>query len=173
VHLKLDRTSDRIAALALSLSILSSGFAVYQWWTSARDEHIRAAIEISNQYTEQAIEPLWVASSIELGNGGTDDALNVVRHYARLEYASYLANRGLVDRRYLSQFLICDIQHAPEEKEQISARTHSILWSPVRAVSLTEVKKFGERKDCVADNQAAPTAPEPASPTKKESPQPN
>jgi hypothetical protein len=64
---KKDRTSDRVAILALGLSILSSAFAAYQWWSSADDAHIRAAIEISNKYDDDAINPTWVAEQVAFG----------------------------------------------------------------------------------------------------------
>jgi hypothetical protein len=136
---KLDRATVEISALALGVSLLSSGFAFYQWWTTGTDEKIRATIELSNKYIEEAINPKELSSVYDLlvrqmqnGTGSILDVqkldipLKIRKHYSRLEYISYLANKGKLDLGYLSQFVICDVVDAPDD--------------------LTEVKKFREKQ---------------------------
>jgi hypothetical protein len=95
------------------LAILSSGFAIYQWWSSNRQELIRAAIDASNKYIEAAINPYAVMAQRELGF--INDA-KIENQFARLEYVSYLANRGLLNSQYLTPFLLCDIRDMVEWK---------------------------------------------------------
>lgn len=101
--------------MALLVSFLSSGFAVYQWWTSGRDETIRATVEISNKFNDDAIDPRAVGDSykialgqVQAGVGNLTDLekmeapLRIRKHFERLEYISFLANKGKVDKGYLS-----------------------------------------------------------------------
>jgi hypothetical protein len=122
-----DKTSVQIAAMALVVSLLSSGFAIYQWWTSGRDEKIRATIDVSNKYTEEAVDPNALADSYEIVKNkfqsGTRDFTDklqatpilIKKHFERLEYISYLANRDKLATGYLSQFVICDIERASDD----------------------------------------------------------
>jgi hypothetical protein len=125
---KFDKISVQIAAMALGVSFLSSGFAIYQWWTSGRDEKIRAAIEVSNKYTEEVIDPkqfgCYYKNVLERADAGQMSFLEVEKleapsrirkHFERLEYISYLANRGKLDTNYLSQFVICGILNASDD----------------------------------------------------------
>ena len=45
---KIHSTSNQIALFALCLSVLSSGFGIYQRWSSEEDEHVKAAIDLSD-----------------------------------------------------------------------------------------------------------------------------
>jgi hypothetical protein len=166
---KLERASVQISALALGISFLSSGFAVYQWWTTGTDEKIRATIDVSNKYIEEAIDPKGLQQQYdimrrEMETGSrtvldvqkADPSLRIRKHYSRLEYISYLANKGKLDLGYLSQFVVCDVIRAPDDLE--------------------EVKKFRERRKltCPSDDEvdedptkkpakeAEPTKAEPA-----------
>jgi len=121
---KSDRISLQIAGVALILSFLSSGFAVYQWWMSGRDETIRATIEISNKFNDEAIDPRSLGKSYKVAfNQFQTGSMNLLdlqkleapirirKHFEQLEYIAYLANRGKLDKNYLSQFILCDIAH--------------------------------------------------------------
>ena len=140
---KTDRMSDQIAALALGLSILSSGFAVYQWWSSSRDEHIRSAIELSDRYIDQAIDKGIMVRQFEMGQLNSLDMIKVSKQDARIEYISLLERNGLVNADYLSQRIICDILRSADPQA-----------SP-------EAEKFKGRhpKACAADAALEPPNP--------------
>ena len=138
---KLDKVSVQIAAMALTLSVLSSGFAIYQWWTTGKDEKIRATIDISNKYIEEAVDPIQLQKEesikrkeVEAGFDRVESLLKldapqkIRKHYSSLEYISFLANKGKLDTDYLSQFVICDILNAPDtliEAGKLSKVLHS------------------------------------------------
>jgi hypothetical protein len=110
-HGKVFLTSNRIALLALGLSVVSSGFAVYQWLSSARDEHIRAAIEASNGYIDQWVNISLLQGQFEKGFADRTSLSPAEKQLDRLEYIALLANEGLANPDYLSQRVICDIIH--------------------------------------------------------------
>jgi len=89
--------------------MLSSGFSVYQWWSSAKDEHVRAAIEISDRYIDQAVDADLMRNEFNSGTLSSMDMTKVRNQDARLAYIAFLANRGLVDSAYISQRVVCDI----------------------------------------------------------------
>jgi len=155
-----------IAAMALVVSFLSSGFAVYQWWTSGRDEKIRATIEISNKFNEDAIDPKPLGQSYavaleEFRSGSKEfteiaglEAPNRIRkHFERLEYISYLANRGKLEPDYMSQFVKCDIVHAPADMDYL--RSLPLSEDPkdekgaLELPTLIETTKFAEQLNLV------------------------
>ena len=103
-------TETQIALLALVLSILSAISAVYQWWSSGRDEKIRSAIDMSDHYLEQWIDIPITLARINAGqSAGSTDLENVRKQQAKLEYTAFLANRGLINSNYLAQRVTCDI----------------------------------------------------------------
>jgi hypothetical protein len=110
---KLKLTANQIATLSLALAVASSVFAVYQWWTSDKQEKIRAAIDISNQHLADPVNKValdLLARQVQSGQGSiVDFAPKLASYRARLEYFAFLANRGLADRRYYSMSLTCDI----------------------------------------------------------------
>jgi len=125
---KLDKVTVQLSALALGVSFLSSSFAIYQWWTSGRDEKIRAAIEISNKYSDDAIKPRQLARDYEMARSQflsgamgrlelekLDERFKIRKHFNRLEYVAFLANRGQIDTNYLSQLVLCDIARASDD----------------------------------------------------------
>ena len=97
---------NQIALLALILSILSSMAAVYQWWSSGRAEEIRAAIDMSDRYIAQGIGMDMLSRRIA---GGQEDMKFLKQEQTLLEYTAFLANRGLLNWRYLAQAVTCDI----------------------------------------------------------------
>jgi hypothetical protein len=97
---------NRIALLALILSILSSIAAVYQWWSSGRDEKIHAAIDMSERYIAQGIGMDLLSRRTA---SGQEDTKFLKQEQTLLEYTAFLANRGLLDWRYLAQGVTCDI----------------------------------------------------------------
>jgi hypothetical protein len=103
------KKSERMAALSLTLAIISSCFAVYQWWSSDRGARIRAAIELSNQYVEHIVYPQSIFEDYARGEKTFEDLVTVETYHSRLEYAAFLANQGLVDSDYFSQYLRCAI----------------------------------------------------------------
>jgi hypothetical protein len=146
---KLDEATVQISALALGVSLLATGFAIYQWWTTGRDEKIRATIEVSNKYIEEAINPEDLQMQYDVlrrqmaaGQANIFDVekldapLRIKKHYSRLEYISYLANRGKLDLGYLSQFVICDVVEAPD--------------------NLTEAKKLREARKLTCPSSEQP-----------------
>jgi hypothetical protein len=143
---QLDRATLQISTFALGASLLATGFAVYQWWTTGTDEKIRATIEVSNKFIEEAINPEelnqqyeMLNRQLQMGQGSIlevqklDAPLRIRKHYSRLEYIAYLANKGKLDLGYLSQFVICDLVDAPDD--------------------LAEVKKFREARKLKCPNE--------------------
>src|SRR5438309_12024659 len=49
--------ANMVAIFSLFVAILSTSFAIYQWWSSGKGERIRAAIEVSNRYISEAVDP--------------------------------------------------------------------------------------------------------------------
>jgi hypothetical protein len=173
---KKDRTSDRVAVLALVLSILSSGFAVYQWWSSAKEERIRAAIEISNKFNDDAVNPAWIASQVTMGYGvATEQFTKVGNYFYRLEYVAYLANHDLVDKRYLSESVLCAIVSAKELQDSLlSGSDKDFMFGEIaswlHAIPMKETTKFGAAKDWCPETPAKQVAADPAPPSDKPEP---
>jgi hypothetical protein len=85
-----------------------------EWWKSARDEHIRAAIDISGKYFEQSKGGIaYVVTEHGAGLALTNDWAEVS---GWLDYISYLANQGMVDKSYLSPSVLCDIKYLADGK---------------------------------------------------------
>jgi hypothetical protein len=101
--------SDRIATLALALSLMSSGFSVYQWWTNEQTEHVHATIDVSDKYISQWKNLHWLKSANELGQIGLEAPEHIRKQKALLEYIAYLSNKVNLDISYLSNLIICDI----------------------------------------------------------------
>jgi hypothetical protein len=142
-------SSDQIAILSLVVAALSSLFATYQWWDSGRQDRIRAAIDISNKHLENPLNPELVNKKVAAGMIDFGEvAPKLVSFYARLEYAAYLANRGLADERYFSVVLTCDIVTMASEKD-------TLRNSDLQTLPATEAKKFASR-------QKAAMCPKPA-----------
>jgi hypothetical protein len=110
--------SSLVAKFALVVSIGAAAFSVYQWWSSGRSERIRAAIEVSNKFIDQAIDAEYIANAFQAGEKTPEALAEVTKHYARLEYVAYLGNVGLINVNYLSQFLICSIVDMPASLER-------------------------------------------------------
>jgi hypothetical protein len=110
--------SNLVAKLALVVSIGAGAFSVYQWWSGGRSERIRAAIEVSNKYIDQAIDADYVVDGYRAGERNPQDLADVAKHYARLEYVAYLGNVGLINVNYLSPFLTCSIVDMPASLER-------------------------------------------------------
>ena len=109
---KTDLTSHKISLLALTFSIVSFGFGIYQWWSSGRQERIRAAIDLSDRYIDQAVSIRSIHLIEEQVQSGTTNVLSLdpaKRQVARLEYIAFLVNHGLVNASYLAQRTVCDI----------------------------------------------------------------
>ena len=94
---KLDQMSVQIAGVAFLVSFLSSGFAVYQWWTSGQDEKIRATIEISNKFNDDAIDPRAVVNSYNLAvnqwSTGFMNRLDLAKMDAPIKIRKYLIKK--------------------------------------------------------------------------------
>jgi hypothetical protein len=114
---KIHFTSNQIALLALGLSVLSSAFGVYQWWSGDRAEHIRAAIDLSDRYVDQAVTADFILNQYQAGAANTSDLEPVKRQYARIVYIAFLTNLGLVNADYLAQRTICDIIKLADPKK--------------------------------------------------------
>jgi hypothetical protein len=127
--------SSLVARSALVVSIGAAAFSVYQWWSSGRYERIRAAIEISNKYIDQAIDADQRADEYWAGQSGPETRADIAKHYARLEYIAYLGNVGLINIHYLSQFLICSIVNMPASVER--NQKISLVVSSAEASNLT------------------------------------
>jgi hypothetical protein len=110
--------SNLVAKLALVVSIGAAAFSVYQWWSGGRSERIRAAIEVSNKYIDQAIDADYVVDGYRAGERNPEEIAGVAKHYARLEYVAYLGNVGLINVNYLSPFLTCSIVDMPASLER-------------------------------------------------------
>jgi hypothetical protein len=110
--------SSLVAKFALVVSIGAATFAVYQWWSSGRYERIRAAMEISNKYIDQAVDPDLSLGAYYYVHTGPEVRTVIAKHYARLEYIAYLGNVGLINVDYLSQFLVCSIVDMPASLER-------------------------------------------------------
>jgi hypothetical protein len=109
--------------LALGLSVISSGFGVYQWWSTGREERIRAAIDLSDRYIDQAITADFLLNQYKAGTANITDLEPVKRQYARIAYISFLVNHGLVNADYLAHRTICDIVKAADPKNNPEAYT--------------------------------------------------
>jgi hypothetical protein len=113
------------ALVALVLSVISTGFGVYQWWSSGRDEKIRAAIELSDRYIDQRVDAELYLNKFRAGQGGAKELLEPVQNqFARLTYVAFLANRGYVDPNYLSQRLICDLVQLDDPEAKAFNKSH-------------------------------------------------
>jgi len=106
---KIHFTSNQIALSALGLSMVSSGFGVYQWWSSGREERIRAAIDLSDRYIDQAVSANLIRGEVNTGYANRTSLDPVKRQDARIKYIAFLANHGLVNSDYLAQRTVCDI----------------------------------------------------------------
>jgi hypothetical protein len=87
--LETDKTSDRIAALALVLSIASSGFAVYQWLSTEQSEHVHAAIDVSSKYISDWENTDILRRQYESGTGGAGLKSKIMKQNAFVEYIAY------------------------------------------------------------------------------------
>jgi hypothetical protein len=118
---KLHLTSNQIASLALALSVLSSAFGAYQWWSSGREERIRAAIDLSDRYIDQAVMAELRVNQYQAGLGNGESLEPVRRQQARIEYIAFLVNHGLVNADYLAQRTVCDIVSAADADKNSEA----------------------------------------------------
>jgi len=134
---KVHLTSNQIALAAFGLSIVSSGFGVFQWWSSGNEERIRAAIELSDRYIDQAVSADLFREQYQAGQRTAADLEPVRRQDARIEYISFLVNHGLVNSDYLAQRAICDIVRAANESTS----------------SESSAFKRNNPKSCVADSK--------------------
>lgn len=137
-HSKLHLTSNHIALLALTLSVLSSAFGVYQWWSGGKADRIRAAIDLSDRYIDQAVSADLLREEVQSGTTGTASLDPVKRQDARIEYISFLVNHGFVNSDYLAQRAVCDIIKAADPQTNPEAYTF----------------KNNHPKGCVADSDA-------------------
>jgi hypothetical protein len=108
-------TANQIALVALVLSIVSSIGAVIQWWSSGTDEKIHAAIDLSDRYLDHAVDIAVTKRRAAWGQNSYEDDAGVQMQEARLEYSALLANRGLLNWKYLSQRVACDIVQWADE----------------------------------------------------------
>ena len=74
------------------VSIGAAAFSVYQWWSGGRSERIRAAIEVSNKYIDQAIDA-------DRRSVGLEDATNHDAIRKHVEIVITLLARGSACRR--------------------------------------------------------------------------
>jgi hypothetical protein len=110
--------SDHIAFVSLALALMSTASTIFQWWSSGREERIRAAVDISNSYLEKAVsDPNHILSASQFGFASQEQAFSALRELERLEFVAYLANRGLVNANYLSHVLTCNIVRMTKDPE--------------------------------------------------------
>jgi hypothetical protein len=162
-------TSVQTALLALILSILSSGFGVYQWWSTGRDEKIRAAIDLSDKYITQRIDQKEARSELnqfQTGFGGSSFLNKIHNQTARLEYIAFLANRNLVNYDYLSQFILCDFLYPLEQSPEVAAfkKTHTI------ACSIQSINDSDDDSDQSEDAKSVPPSEDKSSQAPPETP---
>jgi hypothetical protein len=109
--MKMATLSDKIAALALVVSIVTGGFTLYQWLNTENENCIVAAIEISNKYlADKDIQTIM--HKLRYKSVTSDEEAVVYRLLFRLNYIAYLANLGRVNRDYLALQISCDIRYA-------------------------------------------------------------
>jgi hypothetical protein len=134
---KLHLTSNQIALLALGLSILSSGFGVYQWWSSGREDRIRAAIDLSDKYIEQAVTADVLLQQYRSGTANYESLEPVRRQAARIEYIAFLVNHGYVNPDYLAQRTVCDIIAAadPSANSEVNAFKNNYAKNCLKSAS--------------------------------------
>src|SRR5262245_50252692 len=138
-----EKSGGPVAIFALVVSVGAAAFSVYQWWSGGRSERIRAAIETSNKYIEQAIDPNYLADQYARGELGAEGRVEIEKHYARLEYIAYLGNVGLINVNYLSPFLVCSIVNMPASLERnreriarlVSPSAEASRFQPPKTVS--------------------------------------
>ena len=136
---------DYIAYCSLGLAAVSSAFAIYQWWSSDRDERIRAAVELSNKYIGLSYQdPFRSLKMLEEGNA-TLQKENPGGQLALIEYAAYLANRQRADTNYLAQYLKCDIVRLADAKTGPG--------SVLKGFITTEAKKFANNQRSTCDSK--------------------
>jgi hypothetical protein len=92
-------------------------------------KRIRAAIEVSNKYIDQAIDADYVVDGYRAGERNPEDIAGVAKHYARLEYIAYLGNVGLINVNYLSPFLTCSIVDMPASLERNKDQINFVISS--------------------------------------------
>jgi hypothetical protein len=151
-------TSSKVATFSLFVAILSTSFAIFQWWNSGRGERIRAAIEISNRYISEAIEPYILIRLLEMGQiQGPANISKIKSQFSRLEYVAYLTNRGLLNADYLSKGLVCDIVDMVNKKNEVPI---------LRETPTDEAEKFADAHEdvCQTGDAAEPSEDEPKSP---------
>jgi hypothetical protein len=113
---------SKIAKIALSLSIVTglisiaaAAFSVYQWFDTQRQQRISAAIEFSKDYLH---DPEMVDRYAKLLDDdpkkrpmSNEDMLKERSFIDLLNYIAALANVDLIDNRYLSWRIKCDIYY--------------------------------------------------------------
>jgi hypothetical protein len=107
--------SNMIAKIALSLSLISTAFAFYQWSDSQRQNRVNAAVELSKIYLTTGSLSHGYALLLDVepteAPGNYEKFLPARLYLDFLEYVAYLANQGRIDNSYISERIKCDIAH--------------------------------------------------------------
>ena len=102
---------NKIAIIALIVSISTACFSVYQWHDSHHEVQVVTAIDISRKFVAEDGRLFFEAGAALLGNKQitSEQATLIYRELRQAEYHAYLINRGRIDPDYLSSQIRCGI----------------------------------------------------------------
>jgi hypothetical protein len=109
-----EKTSSVIAGAALGLSVATSIFSGYQWIDTRHQERINAAIEFSKAYLQDSDIAGRYAKILDYDPKNIVSKEDFVKERSFIDLLNYianLANQNLIDNRYLSWRIKCDIYY--------------------------------------------------------------
>ncbi len=113
---KREKWTFRLAIFGALLSVATAAASGYQWWNSAREANINAAIEVSKNYLKDndTYNTAVQLTKLSWNNGFviSDEQYKSLRLVTYLEYISLLINNSKLNVDYVSDTLKCDIHTA-------------------------------------------------------------
>ncbi|GJD76393.1 DUF4760 domain-containing protein [Methylobacterium goesingense] len=108
------------AQFAFYLALISAGFSFYQWWNSEEATKINATVDISRKFFEDKNFETYMNTIGKIGEKFADNPLkgfetdidskrNLIKYFYHMDYIASLSNRKLIEPRYMSDLLKCNI----------------------------------------------------------------
>lgn len=138
-----DRASPT-AIVALCISIASACLSLFQWWHAQSEARVVAAIEISRHHSKEVKGGIGVLLAYQHKKTSEDQVLDIVSAAGQYDEIAFLANRGRLDERYLSENLKCGFVFANGAVEHLN----SLPEQQGRPLVYPELKKMAVRMDC-------------------------
>lgn len=140
-------TPSKTAIAALSISILTACFSIFQWWNTEKQARILTAIDVSRNFYKESnqlsVAIIEVARGKELSD---DEADRLSRGQDYLNYIAKLANENQLDKTFLSRDMHCmmlELQQLHDNKLKELGPTFSKT-----AFEYPDLRKFALTADC-------------------------